>query len=620
MFNIEFFIPAFVLTGLVVAGVFFFAGNGMVSSTILATVLFLGALPFMKDMVSSLFHQEFGIDLIAAVGILSSLLLGEYVAGCVILLMLSGGRTLETYALSRARKELSQLLSRAPTQAHRKKGKEIEDIPVEEVDVHNLIVVKPGETVPVDGLVISGKSMVDESALTGESLPVEKAEHMHVMSGSMNLDGVLEVRALKPSRESRYEQIVRLVREAEEQKAPFVRLADKYSVGFTAIAFLIAGLAWFFSQDPIRALAVLVVATPCPLILAAPIAFASGISRAAKRGIIIKYGDAMEKLAGAKSILFDKTGTLTLGVPKVVRVTALTGVKEKEIIQLAASLDQLSIHILARSLVNFAKESETEFSFPENFIEHLGNGVEGEIQNKRYFLGKLTFLQNQGISFASKLKQRHEQVQELGEIAIYLADEKNILGVVYFADQIRADMKSQFTLLSQFVSQVVMVTGDKRAVADKIATEIGIPTVKAECLPEDKLREVKRLQKTSSPVVMVGDGINDAPALAAADVGIALGSGSSTAAHEAGDVIIAVDSFDRVIEVFQISKRVLYIAKQCIFVGIGLSVLLMVLAALGYIKPVVGAALQEGIDIIVILNALRVHTGSTEKTNAIMAT
>ncbi len=606
--SLEVFVPLFVVVGLLLGAIFYFTGNPLLANRVLAAVLFIGSLPFIKDMVVSIFHKEFGIDLIAAVGILSSLVIGEYLAGCVILLMLSGGKALEVYALSRARKELSELLSRAPTKAHRKVGEKIEDIPVDDIAIHDVVVVKPGEIVPADGIVLSGKSMVDESALTGESLPVEKAEHMQVMSGSMNMDGVLEIKALKPSSESRYAQIVKLVRDAEEQKAPFVRLADRYSVWFTAVSFLLAIGAWIISRDPARALAVLVVATPCPLILAAPIAFASGISRAAKRGIIIKYGDAMEKLAEAKSILFDKTGTLTLGVPKVVEIISLTKQSELEIVQIAASLDQLSVHILAQSLVSYAKKTKVDFLYPEEFEEHMGYGVEGKVNGTFYYLGKQSFLEEHHIQLPAAMKKKHETMQNSGVIAVYLANKKTAIGVVHFADQIRDDMKAQFAKLSEIVSEITMVTGDKKTVANTIAAQIGITHVLAECLPEDKLTEVKRLQKISSPVVMVGDGINDAPALAAADVGIAIGSGSSTAAHEAGDIIIAVDAFDRVIEAFQISKRVLYIAKQCIFVGIGLSILLMIIAAFGYIKPVVGAALQEVIDVIVILNALRVHT------------
>ncbi len=605
--NVEVFIPLFVLGGLALAGVIFMGGNAQAANTILAVVLFLGALPFIRDMVVSMLRREFGIDLIAAVGILSSLVIGEYVAGCVILIMLSGGKALEIFALRRARKELSNLLARAPTKAHRKRGDTVEDIPVGAVAVQDIVVVKRGEIFPVDGIVLKGKSMVDESALTGESLPVEKGPHSHVMSGSMNAEGVLEVRALKSSRESKYEQIVRLVRDAEGKKAPFVRLADRYSVWFTVISFLLAGIAWFISHDPVRALAVLVVATPCPLILAAPIAFASGISRAAKRGIIVKYGEAMEKLSEAKSILFDKTGTLTLGIPNVIRVASYGDTKEAEVVRIAASLDQLSLHILAKSLVSYAKLSSTDFVYPDAFVEHIGYGVEGKINGKLYYFGKPSFLRDRHIMLTEKLQHAHEKMREEGVIAVYLANDKKVIGVVYFADQIRDDMRPQFEKLLGMVKQIVMVTGDKQVVADSIAREIGITDVKAECLPEDKLTEVKRLQRIASPVVMVGDGINDAPALAAADVGIALGSGSSTAAHEAGDVVIAIDAFDRVIEIFQISKRVLYIAKQCIVIGIGLSILLMMAAAAGLIKPVVGALLQEVIDVIVIFNALRVH-------------
>ena len=605
-------VPLFVFVGLLVSFLLYFSGFHDSSRYVRVVVLILGSFPFVRDMVVSILHRNFGIDLIAAVGIISSLFIGEYTAGCVILLMLSGGKALEQYALGRARKELTALLSRAPTHAHRKKGKLIEDVVVGAVVKDEALIVKQGEVIPVDGIIVTGSCLIDESSLTGESIPVEKKEHAHVMSGSICVDGILEIKALRPSSESKYEQIVRLVRQAEKNKAPFVRLADRYSVGFTVVTFTIAILAWFFSHDPVRALSVLVVATPCPLILAAPIAFVSGMSKAAKRGIIIKSGKSLELLSQAKSILFDKTGTLTLGIPRVLRVKPQGKHTADTIVQIAAGLDQLSTHILAHSLILYAKEKDVLLEIPTDFNEQVGRGVRGVIKGKKYFLGKIAFLQDHHIHIPNEFTIEQDQIRNEGVIAVYLATVDEFMGVIYFADTIRENVQDQFKKLGSFIHEIVMVTGDKLGVANSIAKTVGISHVLAECLPEDKLKEVQRLKNSYGPVVMVGDGINDAPALAAADVGIALGSQSSTAAHEAGDVIIAVDSFDRVVEVFAISKRVLFIAKQCIFVGIGLSIGLMVLAAFGFVTPVVGALLQEVIDVVVILNALRVHTGPTK--------
>lgn len=605
----EIFMPVFVLVGFVIAAIVSIFNFSISANQVLAVVLIIGFLPFVKDMVLSILRGHFGIDLIAVVGIGASILIHEYLAGCMILLMLSGGEALEVYARRRARKELTQLLSRVPTKAHLKKEGSISEVKVEQVEVGDVIVVKQGEIVPVDGLVVHGSSMLDESALTGESLPVEKTIHQKVMSGSINMEGVLEIRTLKISKDSKYAQIVRLVREAEEQKAPFVRMADRYSVFFTIVAFLLAGIAWLISKDPIRALAVLVVATPCPLILATPIAFTSGMSRAALRGIIIKSGEAMEKLAQAKTFLFDKTGTITLGVPKMLKVISFSKLDKQEVERLAASLDQLSAHVLASSLVASAQSQKLELDYPKKFVEHLGHGVEGEIADKKYVFGNLQYLSSAHVLVDAQIEKKHEELRLEGVIPVYLAQGKQLLGVIYFADQVRANVRHQFALLSVFVDRLIMVTGDREQVARNIAAQVGIKDIRFERLPEQKLADVKELQKVSGPVVMVGDGINDAPALAASDVGIVLGSGATTAAHEAGDIVITVDQFSRIVEAFRISKHVLKVAKQGIIIGIGLSILLMLMAMLGYIRPFIGAFLQEIIDVLVILNALRVHQG-----------
>lgn len=559
-------------------------------------------------MVQSMLKGKFGIDLIAMVAIITSLLLNEYLAGTVILLMLSGGEALEGYALKRAGKELTELISNAPTTAHKKESDRILDVPVESVQPGDTVIVKQGELIPVDGHVLSGVSMVDESMLTGEAIPSEKRLGSHVMSGSVAKDGVLEVRAEKASAQSKYQQIIRLVREAEASKAPFVRLADRYSVWFTALTFILAVLAWFLSKDPVRVLAVLVVATPCPLILATPIAFASGISRAAKRGIIVKNGGALEQLGEAKSLAFDKTGTLTLGTPTATRIEGI-GLHPNEVLHIAASIDQLSTHVLARALTQHALQSGITLAYPQDFDETVGQGVTGMIQGKRYFFGRLSYLQQRNITVDDKTEQKHEEARDLGNSVVCLADERKVLGTIVFADSIRDDVRHLFSHLPALgIRTIMMLTGDKRSVALKVAQEIGIDeqNVIAECLPEQKVAEVSTLRKDMPPVVMIGDGVNDAPAIAAADVGIALGSHGSSASSEAGDIVILVDKIERVGEALVIGQAVMRIAKESIFIGIGLSLILMILAALGYIPPVYGALMQEAIDVVVILNALRV--------------
>lgn len=601
-------IPLFVLLGLTLFGITYALGLSQIDHVILLVTLVIGALPLLLEILQSMLRGHFGIDLIAIVAIVSALVLGEYLAGTVILLMLSGGEALEGYALKRARRELTSLIEGAPTVAHRKIGTEIDDVPVGAIVAGDTVIVKPGELVPVDGQVLAGTSMIDEAMLTGEAMLVEKAHGSHVMSGSLSKDGVLEIRALKPAGDSKYAQIIRLVQEAENRKAPFVRLADRYSVGFTAATFVLAGLAWLLSGDPVRVLAVLVVATPCPLILATPIAFASGISRAAGRGIIVKNGGALEKLGEAKCFVFDKTGTLTLGTAAIDTIEGYA-ISPQNVLQLGASVDQLSAHVLARSLTQHAREKGLTLSLPDQFEEQLGQGVRGTINGQTYFFGRLSFLESHGIGVSPDIEHEHDKRREDGKIGVYLADEKQVLGSIFFADTVRDNVRSLFLgLASLGIRTVVMLTGDKRPVALRIAQSIGIlpENVRAECLPEDKVTEVVRLRQTLSPVVMVGDGVNDAPAIAAADVGIAMGAHGSGASSEAGDVVILVDKIERVGEALCLGHRVLQIAKESIFIGIGLSLVLMIFAALGFIQPVYGALLQEVIDVLVIFNALRV--------------
>lgn len=600
-------IPIVIIGGLVLGGIAYGMGATTADHTILLLTLVAGFIPLLYETFQEIRNGHFGVDIIAIVAITTSIIVGQYIAGAVILLMMSGGEALEDYAMRRARKELTSLLARAPEIAHKKIGDELKDVPVGSVKIDDIIIVKPGEIIPVDGEVLEGACMVDESALTGESIPVEKTRGVQVMSGSIAKDGVLTVRTLRPSSESKYAQIIRLIEEAEEKKAPFVRLADRYSVWFTAVTFVLALLAWWLSEDPVRLLAVLVVATPCPLILATPIAFAGGISRSASRGIIIRNGGALEKLGEARSFLFDKTGTLTIGVPEVVDVRSYSS--SDDILRIAGSLEQLSAHVLARALVRHARALNIPLVQPSAFQEKFGEGVEGVIDGQVYRMGRMSYLQSSGISISNDREQEHAKAQESGQIIVYLAREQTLIGAVIFADRPRSNVHTLIPRLRRLGIQTIrMLTGDRLVVARRIAKDVGIDEsdIRAECLPEEKVREVEKLRKEYPPVVMVGDGINDAPALAIADVGIAMGAHGGTASSEAGDVVILVDNIERVGEALSIGHAVLRIAKESIFIGIGLSIVLMLIAALGFISPIFGALSQEVIDVLVILNALRV--------------
>jgi heavy metal translocating P-type ATPase len=605
----NYLIPLSVLASLLLSLAFYLGGFVVFSEITLKVILVLGTLPLLFRMLKDMFAGHYGVDIIAITAILASFFLNQYLAGGVILLMLSGGQALEDYALRRARRELTALLSRIPSLAHLKTGGELKDIPAVHLKPGDVFVVKPGEIVPADGLVIKGVGNVDESAITGESLPAQKRPGRQIYSGSVNCDGALEIKAIRTSKDSTYEKIIQLVKQASESRAPVVRLADRYSVWFTAVTFLMAAAAWLLAHDSIRLLAVLVVATPCPLILATPIAIMSGVSRSASRGIIVKSGGALEKLAEVKAFIFDKTGTLTLGTPEVSEIKSfVSSASIGQVLEIAASLDQLSAHVLARSLRIYAGEKNVKLQYPTDFQETFGDGVVGKINGKKYFFGKLSFLQKQGIGFARQRLAEHGQTQKQGKIAVYLGNENQLLGAVLFSDVVRPEIKALFKEMKTLrLDKIVMLTGDKKEAADIIAGQLALTDIHAERLPEDKVNEVIEHKKEFGSVCMVGDGVNDAPALAAADVSIAIGSRGSTASSESADIVITKDDLSRVGQALKIAKRTIGIAKQSIFIGIGVSIVLMIIAALGYILPVYGALIQELLDIAVILNALRVN-------------
>ena len=627
---------------LVVSLVLWLAGRGDIASWTLLAVVLLGGIPLLWETVKQFLHKEFSVDVIALLAITGSLLLREYLAGAFIVLMLSGGEALEAYALRRARSSLSALAERAPRSAHIWRGDELVSIPAEQIEVGMVVVVKPGELIPVDGVVTSGSSSVSEADLTGEPVPVRKTPGMVVMSGTVNLDGALEMRANKRSAESKYAQIVRLVEEAQAQKAPIHRLADRYSIGFTIAAVALAGLAWALSGDSIYALAVMVCATPCPLILATPIAIMSGIDLAARNGIIAKSGAAIEQLGEVDVAVFDKTGTLTLGMPKVTAIVLAAqdeqgegkidedrhavrcsriGEDKDRLLCLAASVEQLSTHILARAVVEAAQEGALPLNSVDDFEEIFGKGVHGRVpvmaedrQTKRQdvhervevAVGNRTFMQHLGINIPPMLLSERERRVDAGQICSFIAVEKQVAGLLVLEDVPRADLsRLSMDLRAAGIKETILLSGDSEVVAQQIGKIAQVDRVIARCLPEDKVRTVKELVQRRHRVLMVGDGVNDAPALAAATVGMALGSQGLTAAASAANTVLLSTDILRVVRAVRLGRWVMHVARQGIWVGMGLSIIAMLFAAFGFISPAAGAILQEGIDVIVILNALR---------------
>ncbi|MEO5927463.1 MAG: heavy metal translocating P-type ATPase [Patescibacteria group bacterium] len=574
---------------------------------IAGAVLALGALPYAWRMARDVTRGQLGVDIISLVAIFVSLVFNQYISGGIILFMLAGGEALEEYALARARSQLTRLFSRAPSVAHRKRGGKIRDIRVEEIGLEDELLVKRGETVPTDGLVLRGEALIDESMVTGEPLPVEKKMASLVVSGTVNVGDAFWMRATRVSSESNYQQIVRLVQNAESNRAPIVRLADHYSFGFTIFTFSLAGFAWLYSGDPLVGFAVMVVATPCPLIIATPTAIMSGISVAAKRGIVVKNGGALETLDRVKALVFDKTGTITFGEPSVADVQGYT-MRRDEVLRIAASLDQISAHVLARSLVAEAARRGVSLELPTKAHEVLAQGIVGDIDNDTYVLGKEDFLESHGIVFNEQIRTAHRARQRVGQKMVFLGHGKMVLGSITFSDRLRPETAHLFEVFKRNgLERIMLLSGDHSDVVKKIGKELGIKQAIGDLRPQDKVREIEKLRRTIQPVLMVGDGINDAPALAAADIGIAMGSHGMTAASETADVVITVDTLSRVQEAFAISHHTLKVAKQGILFGMGTSIVLMLFASIGAIPPVVGAFVQEGLDVVVILNALRVY-------------
>ncbi len=574
------------------------AGKDQLAHLLLGTSALIATIPLIWGMIETLRSGMFGVDVLAITAIVTSVIMGEYWAAMVIVLMLTGGEALEDYAEGRAKVELTTLLTNKPTKAHILKANKQIEVKASEIRTGDKVIVLPGEVVPVDGEVIDGSSSFDESSLTGESMPVGKKIGDSVLSGSVNNEGKITLRASNSAADSQYEQIIKMVQAAANSQSPFVRLADRYSVPFTLIAFMIAGTAWIMSGDSLRFLQVLVVATPCPLLLGAPIALVSGMSRAAKQGIIVKNGSALERLAEVETIAFDKTGTLTEGTPSVDAIVTHGKITKNEVVALAAAVGSDSSHILSKSLVGYAQTKGIKLAKTKQVKEVTGQGLVGRFGGKSVYVGRLSLLEENGVTIPKAMNKG------VAQTAIFVGVNTELVGHVTFKDHVRKESKHMIQLLNKLgIKHTLMVTGDNNTTANAIAKQVGVTDVQAECLPGDKIHAVEAVKH--KPVAFVGDGVNDAPVLTAADVGIALGARGSTAASESADIVVMLDDISKVAVGVSIAKRTFSIARQAIMIGILISIALMLVFATGRFKPVQGALIQEVVDIIVILYALR---------------
>lgn len=568
------------------------------------TVWLAGVVPVLAALVieilRSLARGEVGLDIVAALSMTAALIFGETLAAAVVAVMYSGGTFLEGFAEGRARREMRGLLSRVPRSATRYRNGGLEDVALDDIAPGDRLLIRQGDVVPVDGRIASARAFLDTSALTGESLPQRLERGADAMSGATNAGEAFDLEATREASASTYAGIVRLVEVAQRSKAPMSRLADRWSLGFLAVTVAIAFAAWWFTGDPIRAVAVLVVATPCPLILAVPVALVAGLSRAAHFGVLVKGAKPLEAMARIRTLILDKTGTLTDGRPQIVSIDSHDGMGPDDILRFAAALDQASRHPVAQAIVAAAKARGLGLPLPEDVAEIPGEGVIGFIDGRQVIVGGDGFVARR----VGRVSGGHPDLAA-GSVLVAVAVDGRMAGHLVMSDPLREGAGGMLAALrGQGIARILLATGDRAEVAERVTDGLGLDGIRAGLTPDEKVLLVLTEHK-NGPVMMVGDGVNDAPALAAADVGVAMGARGAAASAEAADVVLLVDRVDRIAPGVQIARRARAIALQSVVVGIGLSVLGMIAAALGYLTPVQGALIQEVIDVAVILNALR---------------
>jgi heavy metal translocating P-type ATPase len=600
----EYPLPSLALLSLIVGSILHW-GLGFVDAANwlwMITLLLAGA-PVVYETVKGIRKKQFASDIVATLAILAALLLNDAFPGIIIVLMQTGGKALEDYAYRHASSSIDALISRSPRTAQiRQKGGAMVDVDVIAIQIGDLLVVRPGDIVPVDGSVASASAQMDESSLSGEPLPKSKSRGDKVYSGTVNVGIAFEMKAEAVAGESQYAKIIELVRNAQREKAPIQRLADKYAVWFTPITIAMAAAGWAITRDIQTLLAVLVVATPCSLIFATPVAIISGINKAAKKGIVAKHGAAMELVGKARVVIFDKTGTITYGTPKLERVITLNNITEEELLYKAASLEQYSSHPVAQVLATVGREKFGALAIPQQVKEIAGIGVEGTLDGERISVGSERLIANlQEAALSNNIEKSSKE-----RMVAYVTINGHVSGAIVLSDQIRPGVTSMVSELGKLgITRTVMLTGDISENAKHIAEQAGLTDFQANLLPQDKVTAVRTIKDQYHQIAMVGDGINDAPALASATVGIAMGAKGTAISAEAADIVLLVDDVTKVSETIKISRNTTKVAKQSIFVGLGGSIILMIIASFGFIPPTIGALLQEALDVTVILNALR---------------
>ncbi len=558
------------------------------------------AFSMLIEMIKVLKTGNFGVDLLAIISITATIIAKNYWAALIILIMLTGGDSLEDFASKKASADLSLLLDNSPKTAHIVKKSQIKDVLADTVPIGATLLIKPGETVPIDGIIIKGESDFDESSMTGESRLIKQKIDDNIISGAVNTDRPIYIKTQKLAKDSQYQTLVNLVKNANLKPARFVRLADQYALPFTIISLIIGIAAAFIAKDPNRFVQVVVVASPCPLILAAPVAIVSGMSRITRHGIILKSGTSLEKLAKAKAAYFDKTGTLTKGKLNVTQIVSTAHLSKSKLLNYFYNLEINSNHIMGKAIVAAAKsQNSTQQMGFENIKEITGQGIEANKDDQLYRIGKLEFVTN---SQSEQIK--YHQLTDTSQV--FLAIDNQVQGYILLQDQLRPEAPQTIQDLKKIgINHLAMITGDQPATAQKIAQEVGLTNVFSQCRPQDKITLIKDAPSEQRPLIMVGDGVNDAPAIAAADVGIAMGNSSASAASQTADVVIVKNDLHTLLNAINISRYTMKIARQSVLIGIIICTILELICATGIIPVIAGALLQELIDTTSILWALR---------------
>ncbi|MCT6892861.1 MAG: cadmium-translocating P-type ATPase [Bombilactobacillus mellifer] len=558
------------------------------------------AFSMLIEMIKVLKSGNFGVDLLAIISITATIIAKNYWAALIILIMLTGGDSLEDFASKKASADLSLLLDNSPKTAHIVKKSQIKDVLADTVPIGATLLIKPGETVPIDGIIIKGESDFDESSMTGESRLIKQKIDDNIISGAVNTDRPVYIKTQKLAKDSQYQTLVNLVKNANLKPARFVRLADQYALPFTIISLIIGIAAAFIAKDPNRFVQVVVVASPCPLILAAPVAIVSGMSRITRHGIILKSGTSLEKLAKAKAAYFDKTGTLTKGKLNVTQIVSTAHLSKSKLLNYFYNLEINSNHIMGKAIVAAAKsQNSTQQMGFENIKEITGQGIEANKDDQLYRIGKLEFVTN---SQSEQIK--YHQLTDTSQV--FLAIDNQVQGYILLQDQLRPEAPQTIQDLKKIgINHLAMITGDQPATAQKIAQEVGLTNVFSQCRPQDKITLIKDAPSEQRPLIMVGDGVNDAPAIAAADVGIAMGNSSASAASQTADVVIVKNDLHTLLNAINISRYTMKIARQSVLIGIIICTILELICATGIIPVIAGALLQELIDTTSILWALR---------------